>query len=70
LLLAIISTIATRTYKKEGKKMDKMTIEQFLRKRGVETPCEKCHGFGTIRYGSGSTFRRGMGVTFPAWDTW
>ncbi len=29
--------------------------------RGVETPCVRCHGSGTIAYGSTSTWRGGVG---------
>ena len=34
---------------------------EFLRMRGVETPCSKCGGLGTHIYGSTSTWRGGIG---------
>jgi len=35
--------------------------ERFLEARGVETPCERCHGLGTRTYGSTATWRGGIG---------
>ena len=36
--------------------------DYLLRGRGVEDPCIKCEGFGTILYSSGATWRGGMGT--------
>ena len=33
----------------------------FLRRRGVEVPCNKCHGLGTYTYPSTATWRGGIG---------
>lgn len=35
---------------------------EFLERRGVETPCGKCDGFGTRTYPDTSTWRRGYGM--------
>lgn len=42
--------------------------EDMLRHRGVETPCEKCAGFGCYVYGSGATWRGGIGTASPCRD--
>ncbi len=34
-----------------------------LRWRGVEDPCLRCKGSGIVQYGSGATWRGGMGTT-------
>jgi hypothetical protein len=42
-----------------------MTDDEFFQRalewRGIETPCTRCHGTGRIAYGSGSTWRGGIG---------
>lgn len=35
--------------------------DEFIQMRGVNTPCKKCNGLGTIVYGSTSTWRGGIG---------
>ena len=40
----------------------------MLHHRGVDTPCPKCHGFGSLSYSSGSTWGGGMGTCSFAWD--
>jgi hypothetical protein len=44
------------------------SLTQFLRLRGVNTPCEKCRGLGVYHYSSGSTWRGGMGTCAFQWD--
>lgn len=46
---------------------DKM-MDYFLRWRGVDDPCPRCKGAGVHIYGSGSTWRGGMGTASMAWD--
>lgn len=41
---------------------------RLLRHRGVEEPCPTCRGLGTRGYGSGSTWRGGMGTAAYATD--
>lgn len=36
--------------------------QQFLQWRGVEDPCLRCKGSGLHQYGSGATWRGGMGA--------
>lgn len=49
--------------------MNEKTQEALLRIRRVEgPPCERCKGMGGRMYGSGSTWRGGMGTTMCAWD--
>lgn len=43
-------------------------LERFIRARGVEDPCNKCQGLGTRLYGSGSTWRGGMGTASMTHD--
>ena len=47
---------------------DNDTLKQFLRWRGVRSPCPKCNGRGCYQYGHGSTWRGGMGTASMAWD--
>lgn len=37
------------------------TYTLFLQWRGVQTPCPKCKGTGSVLYGNTSTWRGGMG---------
>lgn len=41
--------------------MSKEYVDWMLRQRGVDEPCETCHGAGCRWYGSTSTWRGGMG---------
>lgn len=41
--------------------IDKETYQEILDLRGVQTPCERCSGFGYRAYGSTSTWRGGIG---------
>jgi len=41
---------------------------EFLRLRGVETPCERCKGMGTRLYSSGATWRTGMSTRKFTYD--
>lgn len=43
-------------------------IDHVLRLRGVETPCETCHGLGTRTYSNGATWRGGMGTCMSEKD--
>lgn len=47
---------------------DEDFMERALRWRDVEDPCQTCNGSGTRLYGSGSTWRGGMGTTCMATD--
>lgn len=47
---------------------DDDALKQFLRWRGVRSPCPKCNGRGCYQYGHGSTWRGGMGTASMAWD--
>jgi hypothetical protein len=44
-----------------------LTPDAFMRMlrryRGVEDPCLRCHGLGTVMYSSGATWRGGAGTT-------
>lgn len=48
--------------------LDDAERNRRLRWRGVETPCLACDGAGRRKYGHGSTWRGGMGVSSPGWD--
>ncbi len=37
------------------------TLEQFLERRNIETPCPKCSGFGVRVYGNTATWHGGIG---------
>lgn len=39
-----------------------MEEKDFLKKRGVYIPCPKCAGYGVRFYGSGATWRGGVGT--------
>jgi hypothetical protein len=43
-------------------------LGHVLRSRGVRDPCESCRGLGTRLYGSGSTWRGGMGTASMEYD--
>lgn len=43
-------------------------VRERLRWRHVETPCGKCGGAGGRLYGSGATWRGGMGTASITWD--
>ena len=43
-------------------------FDRVLRSRGVRDACEVCHGLGTRLYGSGSTWRGGMGTASMEYD--
>lgn len=47
---------------------DDDALKQFLRWRGVRSPCPKCNGRGCYQYSSGATWRGGMGTASMAWD--
>jgi hypothetical protein len=36
-------------------------LQHFLHQRGVDDPCETCHGYGVKSYANTSTWRGGMG---------
>ncbi len=36
-------------------------LKWMLHRKGIETPCERCHGFGSYTYASTATWRGGMG---------
>ncbi len=38
------------------------TLSYFLRRRGVNDPCDRCKGLGSYNYSSGGTWRGGMGT--------
>ena len=40
----------------------------FYRWRGVDTPCQRCHGRGCYAYSHSATWRGGMGTTSSEWD--
>ena len=40
--------------------MDKVIRDYICDFRGVRCPCTKCHGMGTLLYGSGATWRGGI----------
>lgn len=42
--------------------------EDFLHRRGVENPCERCAGAGYYVYGNSATWRGGMGAASPQRD--
>lgn len=39
-----------------------------LKRSGVDTPCQKCHGLGRHIYSHGSTWRGGVGTCGGVWD--
>jgi hypothetical protein len=41
---------------------EKEVMEWVCRRKGINSPCQKCKGFGTYAYGHSSTFRGGMGM--------
>lgn len=41
-------------------------VDHVLRLRGVETPCETCHGLGTKRYPDSGTWRPKVGIVLRA----
>ena len=43
-------------------------VSAFRHLRGVTSPCPKCSGMGVRVYGSGATWRGGMGCAAMTWD--
>jgi len=43
-------------------------IDWMLQQRGVDEPCDSCHGAGCRWYGSTSTWRGGMGCSMMTMD--
>ena len=43
-------------------------LERFLEWRGINSPCTKCQGVGSIAYASTATWRGGVGGAAITWD--
>lgn len=45
-----------------------LPLSYFIKRRGVNDPCDKCQGLGSYHYSSGATWRGGMGTCAFTYD--